>query len=613
VIAVRDFAPLVRLERTLIWIRWLGTAFALFQMTQLGLLPPEPPDYAWPIGYGIVGAVAVGNLAVMAGVARARETAAIRRIGIAAFALDTAVLFAFVWLFSYDRHDTTWALLYILPLEGAIRYEMRGAVAAFGVAAVFELGREIYRVIQFDDYPFVLGAWTFRVGIDGLIAFAAGFMARSWQRAAAKAERRATEAEELAMRETAARRELAAFHATLLAGVAESDLEPALQSMVDEVARHLGLETLAIGVVEGDALRFPAVYGLPAATREQRVQRGEGVTGTAWAQGRPILVEDVREFPGYVEVDARVRCELAVPLRIGDEIVGVLDVESRDPHGLTPATLDLMTRLADQMAIVMNNARALTRQREALERLQELDEMKSDFVAITSHELRTPLTAIRGFIDTLRSHHDRFTPEEQRHFLDIIDAQGRKLTRILEDLLAVSRLEAGQMRVVPEDVEITALLDDLSASFESQAERIRLHMNANGHAHIDPHRTSQVLRNLVQNALKFSPPGTPVEVAVDRQDGLVEFTVSDRGMGIPAEELDRVFDRFHQVRQAVDPIEEGAGLGLYISKRLVEAMGGTISVRSSPGDGSTFRVSLPAVAGAIPSGPAPPPGSAPSD
>ena len=415
------------------------------------------------------------------------------------------------------------------------------------------------------------------------------------------------------MRETAARKELAAFHATVMAGVAASDLEPALQSMVDEVARNLGLETLAVGIIEDDTLRFAAVYGLPDSSREQRLQRGQGVSGTAWAEGRAILVEDVRAFPGYVEVDPLVRSELAVPLRIGDEIIGVLDVESRDPHGLTPDTLDLMTRLADQMALVMNKARALSRQREALERLQELDEMKSDFVAITSHELRTPLTAIRGFIDTLRSHHDRFTPEEQRHFLDIIDAQGRKLTRILEDLLAVSRLEAGRMRVVPEDVEISSLLEDLSSSFDSQAERIRVRMNANGRAHIDPHRTSQVLRNLVQNALKFSPPETPVEVAVDRRDGVVEFTVSDRGMGIPAEELDRVFDRFHQLRNAVDPSQEGAGLGLYISKRLVEAMGGTISVRSTPGDGSTFRVSLPAVAGATPPGPPPPPGSAPSD
>ena len=223
-IAVRDFSPLSRLERTIVWIRWFGVAFALFQMSQLGLLPPEPPDYARPLGYALVGVVAVGNLLIMAAVSRAREAASLRRIGAAAFGLDIAVLFSFVWLFSYDRHETTWVLLYVLPLEGAIRYGMRGALWALGVTAAFEAVREVYRIVLFDDYPFVVNAWSFRVGIGAVIAFFAGFTARSWQRAAAKAERRAAEFERLAMRESEARRELSAFHATVMAGVAASDL-----------------------------------------------------------------------------------------------------------------------------------------------------------------------------------------------------------------------------------------------------------------------------------------------------------------------------------------------------------------------------------------------------
>ncbi len=578
----------------------------MFQAWQLGRAQPRPPSDVVTASFVLIGLVAAGNLVIAHALRRVDASRDARRLGLFAFCMDSAVLTGFVWLGSYNPNDIGWVLLYLVPLQGALRYQMRGALWSLGFIAISEAAREAFRVASLQNYDFVLNRYTFVVGIAALIALVAGYMARSLATLA-------TQAREQTGREVAARKELAAFHHTVMAGVAASDLEASLQSMVEAIGTDLDLETLSIGTIEDGRLRFGAVFGLPAETRSQRLLPGQGVTGRAWAEDRGILVEDVRADPDYIEIDPEVCSEIAVPLRVGGEVIGVLDVESRRPGRLTTATLDFMTRLADQVALVMNNAAALSRQREALTKLRELDEMKSDFVAVTSHELRTPLTAIRGFIETLKRHSERLSPEERQHFLDVIDGQSRKLGRLLEDLLVVSRLEAGRMSVEPEDVAITAVMQDLVATFDAQSERIRLDIRADGVVRLDPHRLSQVLRNLVQNALKYSPADGVVEVEVDRPEGGVRFAVRDEGPGISEEERERIFDRFHQTGKRGHE-EEGAGLGLYISKRLVEAMGGRISVDSGPRGGAEFVVNLPQAAPAgVPPAPLPRPESARSD
>ena len=575
----------------------------MFQAWQLGRTNPQPPDEVVTASFVLIGMVALGNLLIMLALRRVAAEHDARRLGMFAFAMDSLILTGFVWLGSYNPNDIGWVLMYLIPLQGALRYQMRGALWSLSFIATSEAAREAFRVATLESYDFVLGRSTFVVGIAALIALVAGYMSRSLATMA-------TQAREQARREIAARKELAAFHHAVMAGVAAADLEASLQSMVEAIGTELDLETLSIGIIEDGHLRFGAVFGLPAETRTRRLRPGEGVTGRAWAEDRGILVEDVHTDPGYIEVDPSVCSEIAVPLRVGGEVIGVLDVESRRPGRLTTRTLDFMTRLADQVALVMNNAAALSRQREALVKLRELDDMKSDFVAITSHELRTPLTAIRGFIETLKRHSDKLSPEERQHFLDVIDGQSRKLSRLLEDLLVVSKLEAGHMSIDAEDVAITAVMEDLVSTFDAQSGRIRLDVRADGVVRLDPHRLSQVLRNLVGNALKYSPVEGLVEIEVDRPDGRVRFAVRDQGPGIAEPERERIFDRFHQTGKR-EHDEEGAGLGLYISKRLVQAMGGEISVGSGPDGGAEFVVSLPQ--GGVPPGPPPPPGSTRSD
>jgi signal transduction histidine kinase len=387
------------------------------------------------------------------------------------------------------------------------------------------------------------------------------------------------------------------FHGAVLAGIASTDLEDSLQSMAEAIGRDLGFEVCAILLreEEQDVLRPVGIYGLPESAKNLRIGPPHGLTETVAFTGRPLLVRDVRALTDYVEMDPRVSAEAAAPLRIGRDVIGVLDVETWGRFQTPEATLDLLTRLADQIALVVHSVRLQAQQQQTLERLSELDRMKSDFVAITSHELRTPLTAIRGFVKTMMRNADRLSPDDMQDFLQIVDRQAHRLARLVEDLLMASKIEAGQLAVVPEQVAPEIFLGNLMSSFGEGADRFKLRTTGEipELMVLDPYRAEQIMRNLLHNATKFSPDGSPITLSVAFHKGTIELSVADNGIGIPFEEQARVFDRFHQASDSLTREKEGAGLGLYITKRLVEAMGGAISLQSEVGSGSTFTVRLP--------------------
>ena len=595
-----------RLELGLVRVRWFGTALGLFLISQDARLVPSPPRASILMAYAFVAVLAAGNVTVWHLARRLGTPRALARLGLAAFGLDAAVIFGITWAYSFDPRDPTWVVLYALPLEGAIRYQLAGALGAVAVTLWNEIAREYYLAATFTaadpsrflpPYRFQAANVVFRVGLQTVIALVAGFMARSLARERDRAEEQARRSEEVALREASARRELAAFNTAILTGVAALDLEASLQLMAAAIGRDLAFEALTILLREGDHLLVKGTYGIPR--YREPIPIGSGVTGTVASTGRPLIVPDVRLFPGYIEADPEIRSEMAAPMRIGDELIGVVDVESRTPDRFDEHALGLLTRLADQIALVAHSNRLLSRQRETMARLQELDQMKSDFVAITSHELRTPITAIRGFVTTLLRNRDRLSPEQVEAFVATIDRHSQRLARLVDDLLLVSRIEAGSIRLSMEETDLATLLAGAAEAFGPEGRsRIRVSVvPERPTVVVDPHRVDQVLRNLVENALKFSDPSQPVEVSGAVRDGRVEIAVADRGVGISPEDLPRIFDRFHQGERAITRETEGAGLGLYITKRLVEAMGGTIEVSSAPGRGSTFTVTLPAPGG----------------
>jgi PAS domain S-box-containing protein len=230
-------------------------------------------------------------------------------------------------------------------------------------------------------------------------------------------------------------------------------------------------------------------------------------------------------------------------------------------------------------------------------RERQTDELKADFVASVSHELRTPLTPIKGFLMTLLREDRDFAQDRRREYYKLMLMQSQRLERLIEDLLEVTRLEAGAGLVDATAIDAVDLVRQVVDRFTSEDPDRTVHVVAPDHAVYcrgDWMRVDQVLGNLLSNALRYAPPHEPVEVRLVPQGREVVFEVRDWGPGIPIDEQSRIFERFHRVGHYMTREPGGAGLGLYLAKRLVEAMGGRIWVSSRLGHGSVFSFALPA-------------------
>jgi two-component system phosphate regulon sensor histidine kinase PhoR len=228
--------------------------------------------------------------------------------------------------------------------------------------------------------------------------------------------------------------------------------------------------------------------------------------------------------------------------------------------------------------------------------LMRLEEVRRDFVANASHELRTPLAAIRGFAETLLES-AALSPAEQKSYLDVIHRHAQRLSSLVEDLLELSTIESRSLKLEIAAVDVGRIAADLIADsrlrFEERRIAPSLQCEGGALALADARALDQILGNLLDNALKYTEPGGSIEVKVEKRLGRVRVTVADSGIGIPAEDTARIFERFYRVDRARSRALGGTGLGLSIVKHLVQAMGGEISVKSQLGRGSTFSFTLP--------------------
>jgi len=231
-------------------------------------------------------------------------------------------------------------------------------------------------------------------------------------------------------------------------------------------------------------------------------------------------------------------------------------------------------------------------------RERQVERLKADFIATVSHELRTPVTPIKGYADLLRRRGDAMSPERRAECLEVISDRAAHLARLVEDLLLASRISvtegASPASVSMGRHDLVALVRRASGDFGDDGERLRLDLPDEPVVlGCDPVRTVQVVGNLVGNALKYSAPGTPVDVRLVVADGTARVEVSDQGRGIPADQLERVFEKFHRVEDPMRMTTGGTGLGLYIARQLTTAMGGELHCTSVLGVGSTFVLALP--------------------
>jgi signal transduction histidine kinase len=341
------------------------------------------------------------------------------------------------------------------------------------------------------------------------------------------------------------------------------------------------------------------------------------IAGTVLTSGEPLIVSDAQADPRhYGTIGQRIGLEIhslmAVPLQIKDRCIGVLEaVNKRGDQRFSREDVDTLMTLAAQAAVAIENARLVQALRQAYEQLGELDRLKSDFISIASHELRTPLSLILLYAAVLREQLEDAAGTE----LDAVLRAAMRLKHIMETMLNLRYLETGEMELAPACFDLRTAVQEACEDYEPLADTnalvLRTDLPDEGvPIYADGEKVRVVLDNLISNAVKFTPHGGQVQVALRCRGDEAEVSVADTGVGIPPQELERIFDRFYQVEDHMTRRHGGMGLGLATVKGLVELHGGRVWAESVPGQGSRFVVVLPTgiSPGAVP-GALEPPGS----
>jgi signal transduction histidine kinase len=334
-----------------------------------------------------------------------------------------------------------------------------------------------------------------------------------------------------------------------------------------------------------------------------RVRKGEGVVGRTAVALEPVQVPDITGPGAYVGqnrenlIESGIRAILAVPMVREGHLIGCLVVSRNQPGDFPAETIELLRTFATQSALAIQNARLFHEIADKSRQLEVASQHKSEFLANMSHELRTPLNAILGFSEVLAQGMFGEVNEKQSEYLrDILDS-GRHLLSLINDILDLSKIEAGRMELEVSEFDLPQAIQNALTLIRERALRrgIALHQVIDDRVaeiRADERKVKQVLLNLLSNAIKFTPEGGRIDVRAAPADGLVEVSVTDSGVGIAPEDQDAVFEEFRQVGTA-DKKAEGTGLGLALSRKFIELHGGRIAVHSQVGAGSTFTFTLP--------------------
>jgi signal transduction histidine kinase len=332
------------------------------------------------------------------------------------------------------------------------------------------------------------------------------------------------------------------------------------------------------------------------------VRKGEGATGRLAEVQEPIQLADILEAPAEsrvrsVLVRAGYRALLAVPLVREDHLIGGLTVFRKTPGEFAHEVVELLKTFATQSALAIQNARLFLEIEDKSRQLEVASQHKSEFLANMSHELRTPLNAIIGFSEVLGERMFGELNEKQEEYLKDIHASGQHLLSLINDILDLSKIEAGRMDLELSDFSLPATFDNALTLVRERAGRhgIALHMSVDERVEqvrADERKIRQIVLNLLSNAIKFTPERGRIDVRAVPSDGGVDVSVSDTGVGIAPEDQGAIFEEFRQVGTAAKKVE-GTGLGLALSRKFIELHGGRIWVQSQLGAGSTFTFTIP--------------------
>jgi signal transduction histidine kinase len=356
---------------------------------------------------------------------------------------------------------------------------------------------------------------------------------------------------------------------------------------------------------EGENLVLAAGAGQPGYMMLQRghaipFNREHSLVARAARTRRAVVSNDVTQEPDFLPnpLLPNTKSEMAVPMIVGDTVLGVLDVQSDIANRFAAQDVMIKSTLADQIAVAVNNARTYEVEREAADRLREVDRLKSQFLANMSHELRTPLNSIIGYSEVLLDGVDGDLPEEAVEDVVAIHDSGKHLLALINEILDMAKIDAGQLNLDRKLTDLSKILSDAlktgQALIKDKPVTIALvEDNPVPQVYADALRMRQVLLNLVSNAVKFTEQGSVTISYGMQNDHEIFIKVQDTGMGISPDNLPLIFERFRQVDGSSTRRAGGTGLGLTITKQLVEMHGGNIGVESEEGHGSNFYFHLP--------------------
>ena len=583
-------------ERWIARVRLGGFAFAFLQVV---LLPDEFPNRRYELAVWITTAVlGVGAISFFWLIRRPLSGRALTVVGFAGLLFDTAVVSAFVLIYSFEVGTPVRQALMIPIAEAAVRYGLRGGIvlplALTPVYAAFEQ----LRSDQLDS-PYDVDHVTFSVGVSLIVGLFIGWLVERLRRQFELGERRAREAE--ALRDELGRRSDILDATNRCARALSSSLEPeqAFAAFIRELRGLVAFDRTAILLVEDGNLRVFATAGAAADTAfpPGTVTPIAGSAMTQLQSGQVIYREDMTERRFYEEdtfVGLGLLSRLLAPLLSGAETIGAISVVRREPHAFTQAEIELMSLLGRLAGSAVQNIRAYETERATAEELRRLSALRADFVSLVSHELRSPMASVIGSARTLQMRWRELRPEQRESFLALIAHETSRLSELIGEVLDTSRIEAGTFSYSFDNVDLASLVRDSAAAAERGQDEVPVRAVVHDPLPLvrgDRERLRQVLVNLIDNAVKYSPPGAEVRVEAQGSDGRVVIDVRDRGPGIAREHHSVIFEKFGRVQGG--SAKPGTGLGLFIARSIAEAHGGSLAVRSSVEQGSTFTLSLP--------------------
>ena len=590
-------SDVVHLRRAERWIANVRVGAVFFAVLQVALTKGYPSGYkadAWTITAAFAVGAAIIFVLSRRDLPRNRQIA----VGIAALAFDAAIISAYLLVYNFEGGTPVRQVMYLAVVEAAVRFAVLGPIVitilTLPVLIEFEHLRSQHAGESYHaDYV------TFQAGSQVIIGLIVGWLVLRLARETEVSRERAKEAEEL--RDALGRRVDVLEAANRCARALGSSLvlEEAFDAFIREVRGLVPFDRIAVVLVEGERLEVLAAAGsgtddvFPAGSSEP-------ITGSifeAISGGRTVYRRDLADQEHAEEqalLDLGLRSRLVAPLLVGSSAVGLISFVRREPDAFSSEEVELVSLIGRLAGTAVQNIRAYDAEHRTVEELRRLSALRADFVSLVSHELRSPMAAVIGASQTLQQRWRELSPDQRGSFLALISDETSRLADLIADVLDTSRIEAGTFTYRFDDLDLGEVAEEAVAAAAIGQDEVPIH--AKVHRPIpslrgDRTRLRQVLANLIENAVKWSDAGAAVDVEVYAVNGRVVVAVRDLGPGIPRDDHGVIFEKFGRAKGNAG--RAGTGLGLFIARSIAEAHGGTVEVRSVPGEGATFTLVLP--------------------